>query len=417
MTLNYYPDKPNSESDTAIYLFLRIGKETIKIKTGQYINPKHWNTKPDKNGNHVKRSYTGSPEFNVWLDNYKKDIHQLYNKLTQGNVAISVKELREAINSHLKKKEPTAVIGFFEHFLDYIQITSGERSKSTITKYKVLYKHLETFSRDQPYKLSFEAIDMRFFDLFKNYLMQQLKHTDNTLWKDFSILKTFMGWALDRGLHQNLTYKKFKAPQKDIEIIYLTEKELMAFYHAALPLGSKLDKVRDVFCFGCFTGQRYSDIANLKRNDIKGDRWTLRTVKTDKSYFVPLNRFAQAILNKYKDALRPLPVMSNQKTNDYLKELGKLLGIDEPTSLTKRRGNEKLTNTQPKFEFISTHTARRTFITLSLEKGMRPEVVMRISGHSNYSTFKKYIKISEKVAEVEMNNIWQMAEPKQEENQ
>jgi integrase len=134
-------------------------------------------------------------------------------------------------------------------------------------------------------------------------------------------------------------------------------------------------------------------------------------VKTDKSYFVPLNGFALTILNKYKDAYRPLPVMSNQKTNDYLKELGKLVEIDEPTSLTKRRGNEKLTNTQPKYEFISTHTARRTFITLSLEKGMRPEVVMRISGHSNYATFKKYIKISEKVAEVEMNDIWQMPAP------
>jgi hypothetical protein len=246
MTLNYYLDKPKAESETAIYLFLRTGKETIKLKTGQYINPKHWNTKPDKHDNHVKRSYTGSPEFNAWLDNYRKDIHQIYNKLTQGNVAVSVQELRAAISNYQEKKEPTELVSLFEHFQEYIRINSGERSKSTITKYKVLYKHLEAFSRDQPYKLTFETIDLRFFDLFKTYLMQKLKHTDNTLWKDFSILKTFMGWALDRGLHQNLTYKKFKAPQKDIEIIYLTEKELMALYHAELPLGSKLDKVRDV---------------------------------------------------------------------------------------------------------------------------------------------------------------------------
>ena len=180
----------------------------------------------------------------------------------------------------------------------------------------------------------------------------------------------------------------------------------MAIYQAELTPGSKLDKVRDVFCFGCFTGQRYSDIANLKRDHLKGDKWHLRTIKTDKVLQVQLIDFALAILDKYKDALRPLPVISNQKTNDYLKELGKLVGIDEPTSLTKRRGNEKLTNTQPKYEFISTHTARRTFITLSLEKGIRAEVIMEISGHTDYATFKKYIKISGKIADTEMIKAW-----------
>lgn len=407
MTLNFYLDKPKSEGDTAIYLYLRTGKQTIKLKTGQYINPKHWNSKADKNGNHVKRSYTGSPEFNGWLDNYKKDIHKLYNKLTEGIATVSLQGLREALADFSEKKEPTEASNFFDHFQEFINISLTERSKSTIAKYRVLRGHLQAFSKLQRYSVTFDTIDLRFFDLFKTYLVQEKKHTDNTLWKDFVTLKTFMAWALERGLHQNLTFKKFKAPQKDVEIIYLTEPELMALYNADLPLGSKLDKVRDVFCFGCFTGQRYSDIANLKRSAIKGDCWVLRTVKTDQNHKVPLSVFALAILEKYKDSLNPLPVISNQKTNENLKELGKLVGINEPTTLTKRRGNEKLANTQPKYEFISTHTARRTFITLSLEKGMRPEVVMRVSGHTNYSTFKKYIKISDKVTEVEMNSVWQ----------
>lgn len=403
MTLNYYLDKPKSEDETSIYLFLRTGKETIKIKTGLYIYPRHWNTKPDKNGNHVKRSYNGSLEVNGLLDNLKRDIHQLYYKHNQGNVTASIQELREAVTNFFAKKEPVKLDGLLEHFQDYIKVNSPDRSKSTITKYKVLYKHLETFSREKRFKLSFDTIDLRFFDLFKAYLMQELKHTDNTLWKDFSILKSFMSWAMDRGLHQNLTFKKFKAPQKDVEIIYLTFQELMAVYHAELPPGSRLAKVRDVFCFGCFTGQRYSDIANLKRHDIKENTWIQRTVKTDKINQVPLHEYALAILDKYKDALRPLPVMSNQKTNDYLKELGKVVGIDEPTTLTKRRGNEKLPITLPKYEFISTHTARRTFITVFLELGMRAEVIMKISGHTDYATFKKYIKISDKVAMLELN--------------
>ncbi|QMU28772.1 site-specific integrase [Adhaeribacter radiodurans] len=407
MTLNYYLDKPKAEGETAIYLFLRTGKQTIKLNTGQYINPKCWNPKPDRNGNHVNRKYSGFSSFNEWLDGLKKNVHELYNRLTQDN-AVSFEELKEAVLGILQKKEVQVTATFADLFRTYIDINTSERSKGTLTKYRVLLNHLENFSNEKNYKLTFESINMQFFDLFRTYLIKEKKHTDNTLWKDFATLKSFMNWALARDLHQNLTFKKFKAPQKGADIIYLTEAELMRLYQADLSHKPKLERVRDVFCFGCFTGQRYSDIANLKKSNIKGDKWHLRTVKTDESHQVPLNAFALAILNKYKDAIRPIPVLSNQKTNDYLKELGKLVGIDEPTSLTKRRGNEKLTNTQPKYEFISTHTARRTFITLSLEKGMRPEVVMRISGHSNYATFKKYIKISEKVTETEMNQIWQM---------
>ncbi|MFB9863424.1 tyrosine-type recombinase/integrase [Rufibacter immobilis] len=423
MTLNFYLDKPKADRETAIYLFLRIGKQTIRWKTGQYIHPKYWNTKPDKNGNHVKRTFTGCVEFNGWLDNRRSEVHKLYNKLT-ANAAIPFEDLKEAVLSHFDKKDSAVVVGFLDHLKDFVSVRATELSKATLAKYNILYNHLDGFSKHQRFKLSFEAIDLRFFDLFKTYLIQEKKHTDNTLWKDFATLKTFLAWAHDRGLHQNLTFKKFKAPQREAEMVYLTEAELMTLYNAHLPAGGKLDRVRDVFCFGCFTGQRYSDIANLKRGDIKGDRWALRSVKTDTSHNVPLNGFALAILKKYADDPKPLPVSSNQKTNEYLKELGELLEINEPTTLTKKLGNEKLTNSrrvekdnqikvvareaQPKHSFLSTHTARRTFITLSLEKGMRPEVVMRISGHTNYATFKKYIKISEKVTENEMNEIWQL---------
>jgi integrase len=245
-------------------------------------------------------------------------------------------------------------------------------------------------------------------NLSDSYLIHKKGHTFNTVGKTFTIIKAFMSWALDRELHQTLTYKKFKATQTDGDTISLTEEELMKLYNAELSDWPKLEHVRDVFCFGCFTGQRFSDIANLKRSDIRGDRWHLKTVKTDKPNQVPLNAFALAILEKYKDSPKPLPVMSNQKTNDYLKDLGELLEINQPITLSRRRGSERLENTQPKYEFISSHTARRTFITLSLEKGMRPEVVMRVSGHSNYATFKKYIRLSDKVTENEMNEVWQM---------
>jgi integrase len=408
MTLNYYLDKPKGEADTAIYLFLRTGKQTIKLKTGQYIHPRYWNPKPDKNGNHVNRKYAGHLDFNGWLDDLKTSVHKIYNQVTVGRDNVPFGEIKEAVTGAMGKKEPKASIGFLDHFQAFIDAKTVTMAPGTVANNKVVKGRLEDFCEASGYKLTFESITLEFFDKFKTYLIKSKKHTDNTVWKSFATLKAFMTWALDRDLHQNLAYKKFKAPQKDADTISLTEEELMKLYDADLSNNKKLDRVRDVFCFGCFTGQRYSDIANLKRSDIRGDKWHLRTLKTDTANQVPLSAFALAILDKYKEMAKPLPIMSNQKTNDYLKDLCEALEINQPITLSRRRGSERLDNTQPKFKFIATHTARRTFITLSLQKGMRPEVVMRIGGHSSYSSFKKYIRLSDKVTETEMNEVWQM---------
>ena len=105
--------------------------------------------------------------------------------------------------------------------------------------------------------------------------------------------------------------------------------------------------------------------------------------------------------NHYK-----LPVISNQKTNEYIKELAELAEINEPVMITKYRGVEAIEFKEPKHNFISSHTARRTFVTLSLEKGMRPETVMEITGHKDYKMFRKYIKITEKIKKIEMKRVW-----------
>ena len=127
------------------------------------------------------------------------------------------------------------------------------------------------------------------------------------------------------------------------------------------------------FAFQCFTGVRYSDIENISREDIKASTWNVRTQKTHQIIEIPLNSYALSILAKYSDYPQPLPVISNQKMNDYLKELCKIAGIDEPVKTVRYKGSEPIENTYKKYEVIGTHTARRTFVCLSLQKGMKPE--------------------------------------------
>ncbi|MEG1763319.1 MAG: site-specific integrase, partial [Bacteroidales bacterium] len=158
---------------------------------------------------------------------------------------------------------------------------------------------------------------------------------------------------------------------------------------------------RDVFCFCCFTSLRYSDAYNLKRGNIKGEVMEITTIKTADKLIIELNDYAKAILAKYKDVPFPndkaLPVVSNQKMNDYLKELGKLAGIDEVVQNTYYIGNKRIDESAPKYKLLGTHAGRRTFICNALALGIPADVVMKWTGHSDYKAMKPYIEIADSV--------------------
>jgi integrase len=144
-------------------------------------------------------------------------------------------------------------------------------------------------------------------------------------------------------------------------------------------------------------------VATLSRANISDDEIRIRTQKTKDFLTIPLLPQAKAILEKYEYSL---PVLSNQKLNKHLKDLGENAGIIEEVNIQKYRGAERVDDKMPKHKLISTHTARRTFITLSLEKGIRQEVVMSITGHKNFRTFSAYVKIVDKVKKEELLKAW-----------
>ena len=134
----------------------------------------------------------------------------------------------------------------------------------------------------------------------------------------------------------------------------------------------------------------------------------LKTEKTKDILSIPLNDYAMEIIDRHRiDDKVHLPVIiTNQKMNEYLKELGELAKINEIIEQHRYSGNNKKTTTTEKYNLITTHTARRTFVTLALEKGFRPEVVKEMTRHKNYATFKRYIKITNQVKKEEMNRLW-----------
>lgn len=215
-----------------------------------------------------------------------------------------------------------------------------------------------------------------------------------------------MNWAYERGIHKNDSYRKFKAPEREKEVICLTSEELFRLYNYKFKKDS-WKKARDIYCFGCFTGFRYSDIKELKPEHIK-EGWIEKVIKKTKEFArIPLNKYALEILNKYSDtAYEPLPVISEQKLNDHLKKMCEEAEINSLISVTRFSGGKAEHSTLFKYQLITTHTARKTFTTNSLVFGMSETEVKKITGHKQDRHFRKYVNVAEKHLEQSINKAW-----------
>lgn len=391
-------EKSKKSKETLIYLFFSYNGNRFKYSAGQTILPKDWNNETQR----AKKSLSGCLELNHLLDRIEEEIKKIYrNGITQ-NHTLTNEYFKEKLDRQINPGSINTK-GFFDYLDEFIEIQKPTKSHRTIQKYTTLKNHLTDFQKRKHYTISFEKIDSKFYEYLSAYFINDLLLLNNSSAKYIKTLKTYLSWATERGYNSNISYEKFKATEKDADIIYLTEKELFTIYEFDFSKEPHLARTRDTFCFGCFTGLRYSDIKRVTKKNIKGKEASIISEKTSDSLIIPLNDYALEILKKNDFSL---PHLSNQKTNENLKEIGKKAKINDEIVLTKFRGAQELQITKPKFNFLTSHTARRTFVTLSLEKGMRPETVMAITGHKQYATFKKYIKITDKVKNIEMDHIW-----------
>ena len=230
----------------------------------------------------------------------------------------------------------------------------------------------------------------------------QVGLNNTTIKKKLEYLTWFLRWARDVGYPVNPAFKTFKPTLKQTQkpIIYLSKEELQRVKNLDLS-GSKLEPVRDIFLFCCFSSLRHSDADNLRRSDIKGDHIDVTTIKTGDSVSIELNDITKAILEKYKDVPfkddKALPSFTNQAMNRSLKELCQLAEINDPIRITTYKGNVRTDTVHPKWELVGTHTGRRTFIVQALSMGISPNIVMKWTGHSDYKAMKPYIDIVDSI--------------------
>ncbi len=204
---------------------------------------------------------------------------------------------------------------------------------------------------------------------------------------------------------------KLKTARKTV--VFLDAQELKQLTDFEIPEDKKyLEKVRDIFLFCCYTSLRYSDVCNLCHSNIKGSYIDIVTIKTNDRIVIEFNDKSKAIYEKYRDfhfeGGKVFPVISNQKMNDYLKDLAELAGLDNPVHQTHYKGNERIETILPKYAVLSTHDARRTFICNALSLGIPANVVMKWTGHSDYKAMKPYIDIADDIKASAMSKFNQL---------
>ena len=406
-----------------IRMRVNFASQRIEFTTSYRIDVAKWDGDKQrvKNGctNKLKQS---ASEINAALLGYYTELQEIFKRFEVAEIMPSPAEVKEAFNNRHGQNKKTELSStdmfnvpsnFYEAFDDFVRVCGRQNdwTHSTFEKFAAVKNHLKNFRSE----LSFDFLDEEGLTEYVQYLREVREMRNSTIGKQLSFLKWFLRWSFKQGMHSNNVYDTFKPKLKDTQkkIIFLTWEELNRLREFKIPPTKQaLERVRDVFLFQCFTGLRYSDVFNLRRSDIKGDHIEVTTVKTSDSLIIELNDHSRAIIEKYKDVEfgndKALPVITNQKMNDYLKELAELAEINEPVRQTYYKGNERIDEVTPKYALLGTHAGRRTFICDALALGIPPQVVMKWTGHSDYKAMKPYIDIADDIKASAMSKFNQL---------
>ena len=389
------PKKP-----TYVFAYFHYKGKRLKYSTGEKVSPEAW-----RNGRAIASAkYPENTDVNSNLDKIRGYTIEIFRE-TGG--AIEPIEFRKELDYRMGYAvRPESVVAKVPTLLEFIETALREREiqpnikESSLQAVRKIQKHLLAYSKEKGKALLFQDIDQPFFHVFKAWLFAPPRNLQtNYVHKLFSLLRMFMRDAKQRGLHRSEAFEGFKIKKEETTKIALSFEELENLYKLDLMANPRLERVRDLFLIGCYSGLRFSDFSRLSPEHIKavdGSKMIeIDTQKTGEKVFIPLFPILETLLQKYAFAV---PKISGQKMNDYLKELGQLAGMDGRLLVRNSAGGNRRELDMAKWEKLTTHVARRSFATNFYLAGLPAFQIMKITGHRTESSFRQYICIDAKMA-------------------
>lgn len=398
----YLDSNEDAHGNRKVMLSVVFGNKRVRMVTGVKLHPRHWN--PAKH--RVRSTHDNAGDLNTVLSTIETTTRRIYTQATTSGASITPQALKERLEDALTGRTDRGLFDYYAKFMQSREAThkySGQKShQSTLAR-------LKKFTESKRQRIDFSDLDADFFTAFLNFLITNEGLTNNTIASHLRRLTTFLHWCedtqnVDVPKAYRMKEKSFKIAPTTVEHIALSIKELQRLENVDLSSNERLRNVRDMFLLGCFTGLRYSDLSRLRPDNIHEGSFRVRTEKTKDLLSIPITPPAQRILNRL--SLLDFRHISNQKFNAYIKEVCLRAGMESLTTITRYSGAKKIEITRPKYECVSSHTMRRTFVTVSKMLGLDDHTVMAVTGHKSISDFRGYLKTENPVVAAQMNKAW-----------
>nr|WP_294894358.1 tyrosine-type recombinase/integrase [uncultured Pedobacter sp.] len=410
----YLRPKPSKDGKHQILISYFIQGKRLEYYTGISIKK----TDFKNTGEHsIKSTALHSASFNQKIKNIKADAVKFATEAKGDDInpkfireqLDAIYKPREDDNTQLEQPKETSFIKYFEKAINDSKagkrlISTGKRNGSryslrAIKNYSVSLSAIKRYLEYSELKdLSFDDIDKDFYNGFRDFCYNIENKEKSTFAGYIKDIKTLMS----ESEHLFKT-KDFVLPSYESDTIYLTNEEIDKISNIDLSDSTKhftniegekifyptLDRVRDLYLIGAYSGLRFSDLQELELNSIEGNFIRLKQAKTGARVAIPVMSKLKPIILKYPDQL---PTISNQKFNQYIKYVAELAGLNEVRTIKNTKGNKENSTKHPLYSLITSHSCRRSYATNMFKAGVPPMLIMSATGHKTESSFLKYIR-------------------------
>ena len=400
----------NLPEELPINADITFGGKRIWYYSGYRISLGKWDEKTQRvKRNNFNSDDVSATDINQRLVKIASAVDEAFSQLELKGEEVTPTTVREELKRVLNEEKSTrlTVAQVYQLLIDEREKelkstpATAQWTKGTLTKHKTLLRHLNDFKAG----LYFEDVNDDLLARFELFLIGK-GLSNNYTHQSMKTIKGFFNWATKKGYNRNMAYQAYSQRFHDetktdstINLYALSEEELAAIQ--TFPTSRKaIDRTRDIFVFACYTGLRFSDVIALRWSNVNGDILDVISKKTNHRQRFALATEALRILAKYPkspDEEDPciFPRISNQKYNSHLKEVGQLAGMTGDWITERQSGREKTREIRPKYELLTSHVARRTFVTMCLRKGMSPEDIRAVTGHTTADMMMKYVKFDD----------------------
>ncbi|KFC23257.1 site-specific integrase [Epilithonimonas lactis] len=413
MNYTFKLKQPNGTKESLIYFrsFFNNENKNFIYSTGEKIKPSEWDfegRQPNDINGRTKRAEIHR-SVKMQLNRYSSFFTEIVNRYKNINEELTVDILKQRFDEKFKKiTVKSDFFRIYQEFLDEKEndYTGNSISNSTLKRYKCNKNLLEDFESNCKVKITLGKFDDKLYNRFLKYCIEEKKHSANTLHRNVGLLKTFLLWALNKKYTYNNNFITFKKPAKfTTDEIALNYEQVELIYNYDFSDNKRLERVRDLFVFGCTTGMRFGNYSTISKSDVDGNFIRVIDLKSkSKNLAIPLNSISKSILEKYD---YNLPSITNQKMNEYIKEVFKKLEFTDEIKKTMKYGDELVDQKAEFWTRISSHTARRSFITIMKNKRVPDKVIMSYTGHTSLEVFNAYYRPSEDDKINYMNEVFQ----------